>query len=210
MISNIRQRLEDFQSLGQTEQEVLTNESALSKQKLSDLEGAIPVLIQSISQQQGVFARSVDTALANVHFPVAVAEASPRSIGFLRDLVAWGSEGGSAIVGSAASQKIDSLKANYTMESERNAHSAALTQTPAPASAAAAETSIELFGELESPSPASSGSACEIFSESKPCEDQPRPAELAVGEVTPLELEHPLAPEKASVSQGLGDNVEMF
>jgi hypothetical protein len=191
MISNIRQRLEDFQCLGQAEQEVLANESALSQQKLSDLEGAIPVLIQSISQQQGVFARSVDAALANIQFPVAVAKADSRSIGFFRNLVTWGSEGGPGVAGSAASQKIDSLKANYTMESERDAHTAALTPMSRRASSAAAEPSIELFGELES---ASSGPA--VSDSQSPLQNEP-------GE--PL-----LASEKPAGSNVLGDNVELF
>ena len=208
MISNIRQRLEEFQSLGQAEQEVLTNESALSRQKLSDLESTIPVLIQSISQQQGVFARSVDAALANVQFPVAVAKANPRSIGFFQDLVAWASAGGPEVVGSAAFQKIDSLKANYTMESERTAHTAALQ--PALASVAVPQPSIEIFDQLESKSPTAADSLGDIALPSERSDHQPPPADLAAGGAAPPEPTHPLASENPAASEGLGDNVEMF
>jgi hypothetical protein len=208
MISSIRQRLEDFQCLGLAELEVLTNESALSQQKLSDLEGAIPVLIQGISQQQGVFARSVDAALANVQFPVAVAEASSRSSGFFQTLVAWAGQGGSEVVCSAASRKIDSLKDNYTMESERHAHTAALK--PALASVIVPQPSIEMFDELESKSPAAADSLGDIALPSQRTEEQPRLAELSeVAATSPLTALPPNS-EKAASSDGLGDNVEIF
>ena len=211
MINNLRQRLEDFQYLGQAEQEILADESALSRQKLSDLEAAIPALTQSIGKQQRVFARSVDAAIANVQFPTAVAQANSRSIAFFRDLVAWGSDGGSeVVVESAASQRIDLLKTHYTMESERQAHMAALDPTPAPVSAVVAKPSIELFGELESQAPTVADSLDEIAFPSQRTEDQPSPAELSVVAATQPQPAHPPNSEKAASSEGLGDNVEMF
>ena len=154
MVNNLRQRLDDFQQLGQAEQEVLTDESTLSRKKILDLDASIPVLIRRVTQQQGSFARSVEEILANVQFPVTVAEASSRSIGFFRDLVAWGSEGGSGFVAeSEASQRIDLLKSKYTMESERHTHAVALQPVTATASASASQPLIEPFDELNSPSP---------------------------------------------------------
>jgi hypothetical protein len=205
MMNNLRQRLEDFQVLGQAEEDVLTDESALSRKKLSDLEAAIPLLIQRVTRQQGAFAQSVDEVLAKVQFPATVAQAGPRSIGFFRHLVTWGCEGGSRFaVESAASQKIDLLKSNYTMESERHAHAAALQTVQATASAAASQPSIELFGELESPSPTATGSVCEIAAQSERSADPPHPAEVAASKSSPPAPEHSLASEK------LGDNVELF
>jgi hypothetical protein len=203
MVNNLRQRLEDFQILGQTEREVLGDESTVSREKLSDLEGAIPVLIQRITEQQGAFAQSVEVVLANVRFPATVAEASSRSIGFFQDLVIWGGKGGLELTPeSAASQKIDLLKSKYTMESERHAHAAALEL--APADAAPSQPSVELFGEMEPPPPAATGSLGEMAPQSEAPDDPPRPADAAAGNsATP-------APEPALASEKLGDNVELF
>ena len=64
LVNNLRQRLEDFQVLCQAEQEVLADESALSQQKLMDLERAIPVLIRCVTGRQETFAGSVEEVLA--------------------------------------------------------------------------------------------------------------------------------------------------
>jgi len=169
------------------------------------LESAIPVLIRHITEQQGAFAQSVEEVLANVRFPAAVAEASSRSNGFFRDLVAWGGEGGPGLaVESAASQRIDLLKAKYTMESERHAHAAALEPVLAPADAPASQPSVELFGELEPQPPAATGSLGEIAPQSEAPDDPPRPADAVAGNSATPALEPALASEK------LGDNVELF
>jgi hypothetical protein len=211
MVNDLQQRLTDFQDLGQTEQEVLINESALSQKKLSDLEGAIQDLIQSITRQQGTFAQSVDEVLANVQFPVAVAEASSRSVGFFRNLVAWGDDGGSEfVVESAASKKIDLLESNYTMESERQAHRDALQPALTPSSAHSSQPSIELFGESESESSTLAHTLGDIALPSQRPEDQPRPVRLPTDNLTPSEPPPPAASEKPVNSEGLGDNVEMF
>ena len=209
MVNNLRQRLEDFQYLGQAEQEILADESALSRKKLSGLEGAIPVLIRRVTQQQGAFAQSVEEVLASVQFPATVAEASSRSIGFFRDMMAWGSEAGSRfVVDTAVSQKIDLLKSNYTMESERSTHTAVLQPVLVPANAAASEPLIELFGELESPLPAIAGSLGEIAPRRERSEDQRCPADLLTSETAPPA--HSLASKKTADGEGLGDNVELF
>jgi hypothetical protein len=127
LINNLRQRMEDFQMLGQAEEDVLTNDSAVSLRKLAELESAIPVQIQRVTQQQETFSQSVAEVLAKIQFPATVAAASKRSIGFFHDLVAWGdADGSESVVETASLQKIDRLKAKYTMESERHAHTAAL------------------------------------------------------------------------------------
>jgi hypothetical protein len=209
MVNNLRQRLEDFQYLGQAEQEILTDESALSRKKLSGLEGAIPVLIRRVTQQQGAFAQSVEEVLARVQFPATVAEASSRSIGFFRDMMAWGSEGGSRfVVDTAVSQRIDLLKSNYTMESERHTHTAVLQPVLVPTNGAASEPLIELFGEMESPLPAVAGSLGEIAPQRERSEDQRCPADLLTLETTPPA--HSLVSKKTADSEGLRDNVELF
>ena len=209
MVDNLQQRLEDFKILSQAEQEVLTGESALSQKKLSDLEDAIPLQIRRVTQQQGTFAQSVEEVLANVRFPVTVAEASSRSIGFFQGLVAWGGEGGSGFaVESAASRKIDQLKSKYTMESERHAHAAALQPVPASADATASQPAIELFGELETPTVADSYS--KIAPQGERPEAHTRPAELVVMENSPPAQALQVADDKRAASGDLGDNVELF
>jgi hypothetical protein len=199
MVNNLCQRLVDFQQLGKAEQEVLAGESALSRQKLSELEKAIPALIRHITQQQEAFAKSAEEILALVHFPVSVAETSSQSLGFFKDLVAWGSDGSSAIgVESAASEKIDLLKSRYTMASERRAHTAVVHSALASAEAEAA--SIERFDDFESPLPATAKAS----------------SKSALGRVATLaEPASPavrLAPSKTltPVAADLGENVELF
>ncbi len=211
LVNNLRQRLEDFQILGQAEQEVLTDEFALSRKKLSELENAIPGLIRHVTQQQGTFAQSVEEILANVRFPVTVAEASSRSIGFFGSLVTWGSEGGSGfVVEPATSQKVDRLKSKYTMESERHAHATALQPVLAAAGATAAESSFEMFDDLASPAPTISGSPGEIGPATERPNDQPRPADLPMRETTPAAPAPALAEKKLAATEELGDNVELF
>jgi hypothetical protein len=126
-VNNLQERLTDFQQLGQMEQVVMADESALSRKKILHMESAIPEIIQRITQQQETFARSVEGVLSNVKFPASVAAASARALGFFRDLVVWGSRGGSeCVIDSAISLKIDHLNSNYTMDSERQAHATAL------------------------------------------------------------------------------------
>jgi len=211
MVNNLRQRLEDFKLLGEAEQEILTDESALSQKKLSDLEVAIPVLIRRVTQQQGTFAQSVEEVLANVQFPVTVAEASSRSIGFFRNLVAWGSEGGSGlVVESPASQKIDLLQSKYTMESERLAHAAALEPVLAPAGATVDGSSIEMFDDFTSPAPTIAGTPGEIVPPIERSEGQPRLADLPKRETAPPVPTLPPAEKNPAASEELGENVELF
>jgi hypothetical protein len=211
MVNNLRQRLEDFQILGQAEQAVLTEESALSMKKLADLESGIPVRIQRITQRQGIFAGAVEKVLANIQFPATVAEASSRSIGFFQDLLAWAGAGGPGLLGEAgACQKIDQLKAKYTMESERDAHAAALQPAAPPASARAAEPAIELFDDFASPAPKIADAAGEVHPPGERSEGPSRPAELAAMENTLATPVLPIAEKKPIANGDLGDNVEMF
>jgi hypothetical protein len=187
MVNNVRQRLEDFAILCQAEQVILADESVLSQKKLAELDRAIPVQIRSVTQRQGAFALTVEEVLANIKFPATVATASSRSIGFFQDLVTWGSEGGSGFVAeSAASQKIDQLKSKYTMESERDAHAAALHLAVDSPKAADPQPAIEIFDNPELPS---------------------RVTRLAESEITPPAT-HP--PTGKPAACGLGDNVELF
>ena len=187
VVNNLRQRLEDFEVLCQAEQVILADESVLSQKKLADLDSAIPVQIRGITQRQGAFASSIEEVLANIQFPVTVAQASSRSIGFFQDLVAWGRAGNSGLLDeTAASQKIDGLKSKYTMESERDAHAVALRPEPVSARAADSLPTVELFE--NEPLPAGP---------TRPAEEAIAP--LAAGVVT----------EKPEAS-GLGNNVELF
>jgi hypothetical protein len=211
MINNLRQRLADFQCLGQAEQQVLIDEAVLSQKKLADLESAIPALIESSTEQQETFAQSVDAVLANVQFPLAVAEAHSRSVGFFRDLVAWSSEGGSEVaIESSASEKIALLKSNYTMESERQAHAAALQAAPAMPNGTVFQPAVEMFEEFEPESSAVTGSLSVMAPVIEQIEEQLRPAELLAGGTIPPEQPNPSASEKPAASGGLGDNVELF
>ena len=201
MVSNLRQRLKDFQELSHLEQQVLAEESALSREKLSALEKAIPILIQRIALQQETFAHSVEEVLEKVQFPVTVAQASSRSIGFFQNLETWGGKDISdSQAGTGASLKIDQLKSKYTMASERHAHATALQP------ASACQPPIELFGEPELPSTAkllvvnatqsakSAGHSTIV-----------KPSESKIFAPTPL-----VSAEKSAVSADLGDNVELF
>ena len=201
MITNLRTRLEDFRSLGETEEEVLLAESETSRRKLAELESAIPLLIKNITRQQAGFAEMVGEVLANVQFPDSVAEASPRSVGFFEDLVAWAGKDNAAGDDAAASQKIDRLKANYTMASEHAAHTGVLAAGPA--NVAAPE--FELFAEPE-PAAAVVSHEAQAAPGAEPIA-QPSPESPMAGGPAP-----PPAPgsEPAATNQGLGDNVELF
>ena len=138
--------------------------------------------------------QSVEEILGQVKFPIAVATANSRSISFFHKLLAWGGGGALALpADSAASQKIDSLKSNYTMESERRAHTSALQPALVAVRPTDSEPSIELFGELEPQSPAAASS---------PCDD------LSVTKTAPTA--HPSSPEEPASSTELGGNVEFF
>ncbi|MGA2244946.1 MAG: hypothetical protein ABSH48_08110 [Verrucomicrobiota bacterium] len=212
MVNNLRQRLEDFQILGQAEQAVLSEESALSMKKLADLESAIPVQIRGVTQRQETFAASVEKVMADIQFPVTVAQARLRSSGFFQDLVAWGGAAGPASLDeTAASQRIDSLKSKYTMESERQAHATALQPALAPASSHASESSIELFDDFSaSPAPRIADPSGEVPPPSERPEDPPRPAELMATKISPPTPTLPVAQTKPAASGDLGDNVELF
>jgi hypothetical protein len=211
MVTNLRQRMEDFQTLGQAEQAVLTEESALSMTKLADLERIIPLQIQSITQRQATFADSIEKVLADIHFPATVALASSRSIGFFQDLVAWGGAGGTKSPDdAAAAQKIDQLKSKYTMESEREAHAAALQPAVMPASAGAAEFATELFNDFAPTASAIAGTPGAMALAGERPEDPPRPTELAVLEISPPTPALPAAEKNPAAGGNLGDNVELF
>ena len=207
MINNLRERLADFQSLGQAEQQVLIDESVISQKKLSDLESGIPALIGSITEQQETFAQAVDRVLANVRFPEAVAEAHSRSIGFFQELVSWGGEGVSDTVANEASRKIDLLKSHYTMESERQAHAAALGSARATPGATLSQPAIEMFDELapEPPPVAISGQEVPLSNEDL----EPQASAIGSAVEAPAAAE-PLAPEKPAAAEDLGANVELF
>jgi len=207
LVNNLQQRLTDFQLLGQAEQEVLKRESVLSRKKLLDLENSIPVLIQRITEQQAAFAQSVEAILAKIQFPTAVAEVGSRSIGFLQELVAWGAKSeASSEIESDASRKIEALKANYTMASERHAHTAAL-QT---AVVAPAEPEIELFDEADAPLSASIALAPQISTPVEAVQDQQAPADTIAKVAAPLTETPYAAPEKPTGKADMGDNVELF
>ena len=209
MVNNLRQRLEDFQIIGQAEQEILTDESALSQSKLLELEDAIPLLIRRVTQQQDAFGRSVETVLANVRFPETVADANARAVGFFQDLVRWGGEGGSAMIAGAASERIDLLKASYTMDSERHAHAAASEPMLASASAIAADSAFEMFDDFALPVPTVTGSLGDspLHEGPKVKLHPPRPATV---ENLPPEPAPAPAPTKSAASEELGDNVDLF
>ena len=203
MVSNLRQRLMDFQELTHMERQVLAEESALSRKKLSELEKAIPVLIQRIARQQETFAQSAEGVLVKVQFPVTAAQASSRSIGFFQDVVTWSGKGISdSSAETGASRKIDELKSKYTMASERQAHATALQ----PANATAGKPQIEIFGESELPSTARllvvSASQTEISA------GQPIVVKLSESEISaPIPV---VSAEQSAASVDLGNNVELF
>jgi len=210
MINNLCQRLVDFQQLGKAEQEVLTGESVLSRQKLSELEKAIPALIGQITRQQAAFAASAEEILSRVQFPLAVAKTSARSLGFFRELVVWGGDGGSCDAdNSAASMKIDLLKAKYTMASERHVHTAVLRPVPIPSEATTAPTSVEFFGDLESsPTPAVEALGLGTPPDNASGGEPPR-GTLSASETIPAQPS-PASGESKPVAPDLGDNVELF
>jgi hypothetical protein len=211
MVNNLRQRLEDFQILCQSEQEVLTAESALSRKKLADLESAIPVQIGCVTGRQEIFAGSVEEVLANIQFPETVAHASSRSTGFFQDLVTWGRAGETGLPAEAVtSEKIDGLKAKYTMAAERHVHAAALQPAPAAASGSAGEATIELFEDGPAAAPEEAVAIGEILPPAPGPGDQPLTGGPPVSESTAATPADPTATEKSAASAGLGDNVELF
>lgn len=204
LINNLLQRLEDFQQLSRSEQEILAAESAASRAKLAELRDAIPLLIQRVSQRQEAFAQSAEAVLANIQFPVTVAEASARAIGFFQELAAWGGKDEQDLVAeTAAAQKIDRLQSKYTMASERHAHLAAMQPGAAPARAAGANPAIELFDELEPPSTGDGSGA------GKP-PDEPVPQPMAKPAMETQRPSPVMAEATPAGGAGLGDNVELF
>jgi len=212
MVNNLRQRLEDFQVLGQMEEDALTIESAISREKLSELEGAIPVMIQDVTGQQKMFTESVESILGHIQFPTMVATARVRANCFFQELVAWSSEGRPGIeIESGASQKLDQLKAKYTMASEREAHAAALASTEAQTQPVDFQPAIELFDDFATIAPPLSDSPREIpLPDERPENRTPSTAELAAKEPDPSAPARAVAETKPAASANLGDNVELF
>jgi hypothetical protein len=208
MINNQRQRLKDFEELAQAEQTILTEETAVSQERLLSLDKAIPILIGRITEQQTAFKQSTEKVQADIRFPASVAAASKRSIGFFQELADWsGAEGGNLSVASATAQKIDSLKLKYTMESERQAHAAATTMDSAPP---AALPDVEMFEELAPVSSPRSGNEGGMLLEGEPVKSAPASAGLpATANTSPLPAPPPAAANPPA-NGGLGDNVELF
>ena len=208
MVNNLRARLEDFQSVGQMEQAVLTEESARSQKKFAELEVAIPRLIESVTRQQETFAQSIEDVLAKVQFPETVTEASARSTGFFEDLVAWGgqgSKGGPA--DSATAMKLELLRSRYTMASERDIHAAAMhAGSMAAPAAVAASAPPEFFDEFE-PATSPAGPAVQVES-SIELFAAPAPSNAAVDPAPAVSAGTVSAP--SAVPAALGDNVELF
>jgi hypothetical protein len=146
-IKNLEQTLEDFQAIGQMEQQILADESNTSQKRLFEVEGKIPNAIRQITDKQTSFTQSIETILNGVKFPDTVEAARLRSIDFFRSLASWGSEGGVGMLGEDPSEQMELLKAKYTMESERRAHSAAFGQDsgPAPSTEEELGNNVELF-----------------------------------------------------------------
>jgi len=165
------------------------------------LEKAIPILIQRIALQQETFAHSVEEVLEKVQFPVAVAQASSRSIGFFQNLETWGGKDISdSQAGTGASLKIDQLKSKYTMASERHAHATALQP------ASACQPTIELFGEPELPSTAK----LLVVNATQSAESAVNSTVLKLSESKAITSILSVSAEKSAVSVDLGDNVELF
>jgi hypothetical protein len=91
------------------------------------------------------------------------------------------------------------------MESERNAHVAALQSAPAWVDATILSPSSELFGELEPPLP-TADSLPETIPQSVQSKDKPRPADSPAGEIIPRSP----ASEEPVPSTDMGANVELF
>ena len=201
MVNSLRQRLKDFQELSHLEQQVLAEESALSREKLSELEKAIPILIQRIALQQETFAHSVEEVLEKVQFPITVAQASSRSIGFFQNLETWGGKDISdSQAGTGASLKIDQLKSKYTMASERHAHATALH------AASACQPPIELFGEPELPSTAK----LLVVNATQSAESAGHSPVVISSESKIFAPKPSVSAEESAASVCLGDNVELF
>lgn len=126
MIKGLRHRLEDFKILAEAEEHILVRESGVSKTKLSELKHDIPEMIRTVTERQATFSQSVEEVLGAVKFPLLIARAEIRSVDFFRGLVAWGVGGARSSGDSNASEKLDQLRARYTMESERRLHAAVL------------------------------------------------------------------------------------
>ena len=209
-VNNLRARLEDFQQLGQAEEEILASESARSQEKLAALEAAIPRLTQQVTERQAAFAQSIEGTLANVRFPALIAAASSRSLNFFRDLVAWGGDGRPEWAdGSQASPKTDLLQSRYTMASERQTHAAALQSSLSPVTTNDTESSIEMFGEPGPPAPATVVCTNEAPASATAAAKESLPANLAPGENPPA-LDNAATAKNTAPGHELGDNVDLF
>ena len=209
MVNNLGQQLADFQALGKVERDILTDESVLSKEKLAQLEGAIPLMVERISCQQVAFAQSVDAVLAKVQFPTTVAETRSRSLEFFEYLVTWGGADGAGLaMDAAASGNIDRLRANYTMESERQAHAAVLLTGLPLVRAATGLPSSNLLNDVPSAPAADSGA--EVFSAGESMPEQPMSEILSASTTIPSTPQPTSVAEEPAEEVALGANVELF
>jgi len=208
MVNNLRQRLDDFQQLGRVEQEILTQEFAVSRQKLADVESAVPPRIRGITQQQAKFARSVEQTLAHVRFPDLVAAASARSLGFLGDLVDWSGDGEADLVGArGAALSIDRLQSHYTMASERATHSLAMPTAPAPAGGVALPSAVGQPQEAKNFRGMPVADSALAAQPARRVEPEPPDGPSFSGIPKPSTRITPAMPVSL---QGLGENVELF
>jgi hypothetical protein len=210
MVSDLRQRLADYQELGQIEQRVLTAESAVSHKGLLDLESAISDLIRRMARQESTFARSVDQVIADVKFPAVIADAGSQSIGFFEDLLEWSGDGPCDLAAaSAAVAKVDRLNSNYTMDSERATHSVALEPIAGFAGAPLSPIRAPRFDEPRTSAPASfAHSSAAIGAERSLHQPPPAAASAPPGRGSLLPFES--AALQSHSAEGLGENVELF
>lgn len=210
MISNLRERLGEFQVLGRMEQEILTAESILSRDGFAALEQAIASQVGSIDRHQRLFASSVEEVLAAIRFPDTVADASSRSLEFFDDLIAWGKEFEAPLsLDSVANKTLQQIQSSYTMESERVAHADVLEKSLLPLEGAS--LAVASVGAEKAPV------------QCPPRATDPRAAAGSALAVDPMRLEpsSETAPVLAGVTAPsggipsgqnpeLGDNVELF
>lgn len=208
MISNLRERLADFQVLGQMEQEILTAEAAFSQDDFAALEEAIAVQVENIGQNQRRFADSVVEMLAGVRFPEAVAETSSRSVAFFDELIAWGAEcGGPIPADSVAAKALQQMQASYTMESERVAHAKVLQEALLPL------VVVSASGASECPQ---GGVRSKTASGPNSMQKSEMLAAPAMGDVlletapTLVGAKDPVKSSQAAADPDLGDNTELF
>lgn len=131
IVRNLEQRLLDFQELGQREKAILSEESALSRKKLAELEENLPLFIRSIAGRQPPLNDFVNTAIGRIQFPQAAAQAARRSLGLVDELRAWSEAAvDKSALSPAVADQINLLKNTYTMEKERMTHDEVVAKEP--------------------------------------------------------------------------------